>query len=161
MPLSCSFTSFSAFLSGVISSLTTVVDINNIHWTEYSAIQYQYPWQVMIAARQRPLILLSLSLKDNQAMSCHNLPFVRGLLVSQTTRLPMDVAVRARVELDRKIDWLNFPTGLLKSSSVRGGAKYSRRPPFCNRLDWNSYTCSSTLRPSTCTCICVFLPLVF
>ena len=52
--------------------------------------------------------------------------------MSQTTKLPYDVAVSARVELLRNIDWLYLPTGLLKSSSVSGGAKYSIFPPSCN-----------------------------
>ena len=57
------------------------------------------------------------------------IPLVRGLFVSHTTRLPYDVAVSARVELLRNMDWLYLPTGLLKSSSVNGGAKYSIFPP--------------------------------
>ena len=54
--------------------------------------------------------------------------FVSGLLADQTTRFPNEVAESALEQLERKMDWLYFPTGLLKSSSARGGAKYSMLP---------------------------------
>ena len=60
--------------------------------------------------------------------------FVSGLLADQTTRFPNDVAVSAFEQFERKIDWLYLPTGLLKSSSARGGAKYSMLP----FISWNT-----------------------
>jgi len=56
------------------------------------------------------------------ALLLRALPSVTNLLASQTIMLPIDVAVSAREQLRRKMVWLNLPTGLLKSSSVRGGA---------------------------------------
>ena len=60
--------------------------------------------------------------------------FVSGLFADQTTRFPNEVAESALEQLERKIDWLYFPTGLLKSSSARGGAKYSMLP----FISWNT-----------------------
>ena len=81
--------------------------------------------------------------------SVNILLLVSGLLADQTTKLPKDVAVRALEQFARKIDWLYFPTGLLKSSSPRGGAKYSMFP-FRSCCTFQAHV-SLCLRPSYCT----------